>query len=1457
MANPSWRRKTRPCPFYASGKCYFADACNFLHQANDSPTISDYSRKSKRRFPFIGLTSPTNTSYSTTSSSSSSLVSPSPSPTRATSRLEPEQDTPGTPLHSLHFKDDSDDPNAPSFSPLQSHSPALTSPSSPYLSSEHGKISIDTDDGQDVVLPWGAVIPVPPQPLGQLHDSSLILSRTARAASPSPLQVEATEEDVQISQSPEELSPVELAYMSTKESSSAVESPLEPSGPRPLRLSLLQNAAKAIPALIPGASSNPRSPTRPPALPQPFRRPRQARLNQFSRQGTEIPLGRPIASDASVSCESESSPQTATPVPLIAEAGGLSPSRAVPLLDSLLSTLPHEEISLSPVAVASPSPGKVSYRKHTITAPVTPHEAPLPASVPGSPSSEGTISSFAAPFRLQDSDATLDFVAPDHTPTQSPVPSHGILDSEPLSPSLVISLPLSAPATPWFEGDHMPFGVRTPRPYDEVPSTSPTPAIDSSASFVAKVTSPLLVPLPASLPPTPLLQERYTLTTLSSPRDQEDSADPEITGEEVPIVAEDPPPILGPPRLRGKPVVEQPVVNNDASEADVTNEASPFQPASVIPSSPHTEPVSSSHDISPPPAPAASPPKTPVRQVPADPANVFRSRFPQGIFGPMIPLPGIADAEDTFTPASTSKNPVNFQDLLEEFQQQLSAQRATASDSTTGVGPSSTVDGTAIKRESRPIARPESIPLPDSPLISDIPRRVSRSIRLSRILATPDPPMSSLRADTVDDLSGSFNESEGPARQEMSEEPLNRDKPSIQPDSGDNLGSADSFEPPSDSNGTAAGTVKTPLNERFPGFVPLQLDLSPKSSEDSASHMRSRGARSPVVISSSPIPSTPAPAIDAVDQELTPGQGDILKELSANDESPAQGSGDNTDSAGLAASPFDPDTSAASPHEVPADDRLWGTTMSPFLPGSPSTQPLSWAAKGKARADPIISTSMLSPGPLDDLDPTLPPPQDSNHHDVNPMHLTSESASPHDRGEPAGLSYQPMLPESPVAEGMAAQGPPTSPTLPQHHRRTSEHESAADEHFLDTAFSPFLSPSTEPLSWVKGKSRVPPMAGTPTSTSSDLHGQNESPKQGHQHAPPRPPSAEVVENQLPATIPTTPEYRSTELGDQPFADVPAPPLESELKPRRESQTLPLSESTARPESGNGLEPTEANPESLNSGDLSESAPAEVKGYQLPLSFPLPDCQDHPASLDPDPPPMLPMSPHSEEAEPQPNPSIRPELEKGLTVIESQPIELQHPSTAQDESMQLPSNAPANSESEPKADGAPLSGSQDQSRRTSGHVKDEGSAGSLPSTSSSQRRERSPEPVSHSLSSTAVALRPPMGFTPRPFLSHVTKPSTSSPPRERLARASKHFVPSNRNSSISARGPTTPSRLQKSLMSPQDDISPSIHSRSPRSMSESLFSRSIPKVDGVKWFKLNGCATVADLKAVGWARYYNT
>ncbi|KAF8969660.1 hypothetical protein BDZ97DRAFT_1794504 [Flammula alnicola] len=33
-AEPSWRIKTRPCPFYQQGRCLFSDSCNFLHTAS-------------------------------------------------------------------------------------------------------------------------------------------------------------------------------------------------------------------------------------------------------------------------------------------------------------------------------------------------------------------------------------------------------------------------------------------------------------------------------------------------------------------------------------------------------------------------------------------------------------------------------------------------------------------------------------------------------------------------------------------------------------------------------------------------------------------------------------------------------------------------------------------------------------------------------------------------------------------------------------------------------------------------------------------------------------------------------------------------------------------------------------------------------------------------------------------------------------------------------------------------------------------------------------------------------------------------------------------------------------------------------------------------------------------------------------------------------------------------------
>lgn len=38
--DPSWRIKTRPCPFYSQGKCLFADSCNFRHSAVIKATIN-------------------------------------------------------------------------------------------------------------------------------------------------------------------------------------------------------------------------------------------------------------------------------------------------------------------------------------------------------------------------------------------------------------------------------------------------------------------------------------------------------------------------------------------------------------------------------------------------------------------------------------------------------------------------------------------------------------------------------------------------------------------------------------------------------------------------------------------------------------------------------------------------------------------------------------------------------------------------------------------------------------------------------------------------------------------------------------------------------------------------------------------------------------------------------------------------------------------------------------------------------------------------------------------------------------------------------------------------------------------------------------------------------------------------------------------------------------------------
>ncbi|KAF8912122.1 hypothetical protein CPB84DRAFT_755990 [Gymnopilus junonius] len=45
LPDPSWRVKTRPCPFYQQGKCLFAESCNFLH--NVSATVIPEAKASK------------------------------------------------------------------------------------------------------------------------------------------------------------------------------------------------------------------------------------------------------------------------------------------------------------------------------------------------------------------------------------------------------------------------------------------------------------------------------------------------------------------------------------------------------------------------------------------------------------------------------------------------------------------------------------------------------------------------------------------------------------------------------------------------------------------------------------------------------------------------------------------------------------------------------------------------------------------------------------------------------------------------------------------------------------------------------------------------------------------------------------------------------------------------------------------------------------------------------------------------------------------------------------------------------------------------------------------------------------------------------------------------------------------------------------------------------------------
>ncbi|KAF9532903.1 hypothetical protein CPB83DRAFT_784156 [Crepidotus variabilis] len=45
LPEPSWRVKTRPCPFFQQGKCLFGDACNFTHEVASVPNREGISQK--------------------------------------------------------------------------------------------------------------------------------------------------------------------------------------------------------------------------------------------------------------------------------------------------------------------------------------------------------------------------------------------------------------------------------------------------------------------------------------------------------------------------------------------------------------------------------------------------------------------------------------------------------------------------------------------------------------------------------------------------------------------------------------------------------------------------------------------------------------------------------------------------------------------------------------------------------------------------------------------------------------------------------------------------------------------------------------------------------------------------------------------------------------------------------------------------------------------------------------------------------------------------------------------------------------------------------------------------------------------------------------------------------------------------------------------------------------------
>ncbi|KAF9053010.1 hypothetical protein BJ165DRAFT_1444835 [Panaeolus papilionaceus] len=59
LSEPSWRVKTRPCPFYQQGRCLFSDSCNFLHTVS-ATVIPEATLQQKDRISSI---QPTDSQY--------------------------------------------------------------------------------------------------------------------------------------------------------------------------------------------------------------------------------------------------------------------------------------------------------------------------------------------------------------------------------------------------------------------------------------------------------------------------------------------------------------------------------------------------------------------------------------------------------------------------------------------------------------------------------------------------------------------------------------------------------------------------------------------------------------------------------------------------------------------------------------------------------------------------------------------------------------------------------------------------------------------------------------------------------------------------------------------------------------------------------------------------------------------------------------------------------------------------------------------------------------------------------------------------------------------------------------------------------------------------------------------------------------------------------------------------